>query len=117
MKKFILAGFLALAVLGLRQATASAQHFGKCRTGHCGHGHCGGPWSNNISSPFGCIKCAPCPIEFPLPPLTIPIPKIKVFCACPPDSWGAGAGSAWYNYWPPGPGTGMPSTPYYWNGR
>ncbi len=113
MKKFIFAGLAALAVLGLQQSAARAQHgCASCPRGHGGHGH-GGHGHH-------CVRAAHVPVEFPLPCLTIPIPKLKVWCACPPCSWGAE--SAWYNAWPGAPvGRGYAasasSVPYYWNGR
>lgn len=115
MKKFVFAAAAALAVLAL-QSAAQAQH--GCPGGHCGGHH-------------HCVRAAHVPVEFPLPCLTVPIPKLKVWCACPPCSWGDN--SAWYNYWPGAniapagspyimtmPGSsygGVSTTPYYWNGR
>ncbi len=112
MKKLIFAGLAALAVLGMQQAGARADH--GCHTGRCGgHGrHCG----------HHCVRAAHVPVEFPLPCLTVPLPKLKIWCACPPCSWGAD--SAWYNVWPGTPGGGgyytagaTSGVPYYWNGR
>jgi len=78
--------------------------------------------------PLKCVKPCHVPIHFPIPPIRIPVPKIKVYCECPQCSWGAS--EAWYNSFPTAAPAGYPGvhavggapapgyvTPYYWYSR